>query len=388
MRILYIQASVVPPPSNPSADRFALLSQQMEGDVLQPVWFRDGSQVESVFGPGSYPVYQRGRFRYHWVLHPSDSGLRGKVGMFWKILRKGVQLHRESPFECIIAYSHMTIGLMGLLVKLFTGARLAIEIVTMPQRNHLSRSPKVTIKDRISKAYSDLCLHITVWGADRLHFLYPGQLNSYRWLRHKANSVFHEFVPTSLVPRKPPGCEESFVFFVGAPWYLKGVDILVQAFRRIGPDYPGWKLKLQGHFPDHGPLRQMIGATTEVEVLKATTNERTLELMSRASVLVLPSRCEGMPRVLLEAMAAGVPVIGSDIGGIPFLLSNGQAGLLVSPGDVGELEAGLRKLLSDRQLREDLGERGYRRAHGDLNETVYVNEFAAMVKATIARATV
>ena len=57
MRILYIHSTLVPPPLDPRTDRFVLLSDSLEGDVLQPTWFRSPEQVEAIFGPGSYPVY-------------------------------------------------------------------------------------------------------------------------------------------------------------------------------------------------------------------------------------------------------------------------------------------------------------------------------------------
>src|SRR5215469_2414829 len=81
-RILYIQASFVPPPRDAEMDRFHWLSQTLEGDILQPVWFRDPKEVEAEFGPGSYPVYTRGRFRYHWFLAWRFTGLRRRLEIF------------------------------------------------------------------------------------------------------------------------------------------------------------------------------------------------------------------------------------------------------------------------------------------------------------------
>src|SRR5579864_4465569 len=111
MRILYVHASFVPPPTNLETDRFYLLSQDLEGDVLQPVWFRTPEEVEAVFGPGSYPVYTAGRFRYHWFLSWRYQGVRQRLATFWFYLRKGWALCREYRYDCIVAYSHMTPGL-------------------------------------------------------------------------------------------------------------------------------------------------------------------------------------------------------------------------------------------------------------------------------------
>jgi glycosyltransferase involved in cell wall biosynthesis len=72
------------------------------------------------------------------------------------------------------------------------------------------------------------------------------------------------------------------------------------------------------------------------------------------AVFVLPSRTECLPLTILEAMRAGVPVVASRVGGIPEILRNGEAGLLVDPQNAGELAASIYRLTSDRQLRRRL----------------------------------
>src|SRR4051812_14855167 len=124
MRILYIQASFVPPPISPNADRFQWLSETLEGDVLQPVWFSKPEEVEAEFGPGSYPVYTRGRFRYHWFLCQNYQGIWQRLAIFRFYLLKARELHRERPVRLIVAYSHKTTGLIAGVIKMFTGAKL------------------------------------------------------------------------------------------------------------------------------------------------------------------------------------------------------------------------------------------------------------------------
>ena len=148
MRILYVHATFVPPPTNLQTDRFYLLSQELEGDVLQPVWFRTPEEVEAVFGPGSYPVYTVGRFRYHWHLSWRYQGIRQRVATFWFYLRKGLALNREHRYDCIVAYSHMTTGLCAGLLKLFARTKLIIEIVTAPQLVYLTDRPHPSWAER------------------------------------------------------------------------------------------------------------------------------------------------------------------------------------------------------------------------------------------------
>lgn len=381
MRILYIQPSLVPPPTDPRLDRFRLLSERLEGEVLQPVWYGKPSEVEAVFGPGSYPAYTSGSFRYHFLLAMAYAGRRSKYATLWFYIRKALELHKEKPFDCIVVYSHQTTGLIGVLLKLLTGAKLIVEIVTSPEHVCITERPVPTTGDRLRKLYSDITLHISTLASDRLHLLYPQQLHRYPLLRNRPATVFHEFVPVAAIGRStgtPP--EHPYLLLVGAPWYLKGADLLIAAFLRLAPDFPALHLKIQGHFPDRDQLEQLTQGSERIEVLRAVPLTETLERIRNAMVLVLPSRCEGMGRVLLEAMSAGVPVVGSNIGGIPFVVTDDRNGLIVPPNDVDALEQGLRRLVADPALRGRLGDGGFDMAKERFNEARYADQFASMVE--------
>ena len=384
MRILYVHATFVPPPTDQQIDRFFLLSEQLEGDVLQPIWLQSPAEIEAVFGPGSYPVHRVGRFQYHWFFAWRHKGIRGKLAVFWFYIRKGLELSREHRYDCIVAYSHMTTGIIAGLLKLLTRGKLIIEIATSPQFVYLTDRPRPSWRDRLMHLYSDVCLHLSMLLSNRAHFLYPGQLATYPLLRTMPNSVFHEFVPVSRIDRNSgAAAAEPFILMVGAPWYLKGADLLIEAFKRISPDFPSMTLKILGYYPDRAEMDALIGDAPRIEILTARPNPETLQIISQAAILVLPSRCEGMGRVLIEGMAAGIPLVGSDIGGIPFMIREGENGFLFSGGDSSALEQRLRELLADPDLRRRMADNGYQRAHTQLNEKVYVEQFAKMVGATV-----
>jgi glycosyltransferase involved in cell wall biosynthesis len=384
MRILYVHSTVQPPPTDLQTDRFFLLSSRLEGDVLQPIWFETPEEVEAMFGPGSYPVYTAGKFRYHWFLGTPRRGMRQRLATFWFYLRKGLQLHRQSRFDCIVAYSHMTTGVLAGVLKLLTGAKLVIEIVTCPHLVYITERAEPGLRERVMKLYSDVCLHLSMLMADRAHFLHPQQLRPFTLLRKTRNSVFHEFVPVSIIDREVSReGQEQYVLLAGAPWYLKGADVLIKAFLAVAPEFPDVKLKILGHYPDRTELDAMTGGSPQVEILRARPYLEALRIISGAAVVVMPSRCEGLSRALLEAMAAGIPLIGSDVGGIPMLVRDGENGFLCPVGDHATLSKRLRQLLGDDQLRRRMGNSGYARAHGELNEERYVQEFARMIEATM-----
>jgi glycosyltransferase involved in cell wall biosynthesis len=381
MRILYLQPSYVPPPTDVEMDRFFLLSEHLEGDILQPIWTAKAEDVENLYGPGSYPVFTRGRFGYHWLLEWPHRGLRTDLAVFRFFLRKGLALHREKRYDCIVVYSHLAPALVGGLLKLFTGAKLIVEVVTTPRLSFLNNRPRPTLKDRVGKFYSDACLYLSMLIGDRVHLLYETQLAGYKLLRHPPATVFQDFVPVSAVQRSEE--VERTVLLVGAPWYLKGVDRLIEAFLRLAGDFPDTKLKIQGHFPDPAALVALGNGSAQIEILKPANHVETLKRIGRSWVFVLPSRCEGVPRVMLEAMSAGVPVIGSDAGGIPACIRDGEYGFVVHEGDSDELETRLRQILSDAELRERFAARAYEVAHQEFNEQVYAARFTKMVRAAV-----
>jgi glycosyltransferase involved in cell wall biosynthesis len=222
-----------------------------------------------------------------------------------------------------------------------------------------------------------------MWMADRAHFLYAMQLGPYTLLRNVRNSVFHEFVPVSIIDRdRDREKRGKYVLLTGAPWYLKGADILIQAFLSLAAEFPDVKLKILGYYPDRAELDGLIGGSAQIEILQARPHREALEIIKGATVMVMPSRCEGLSRAIIEGMAAGIPLIGSIIGGTPVLVRDGENGYVFPVGDAAALGVRLRQLLKDDGLRSRMGDSGYARAHNELNESTYVREFARMIEAT------
>jgi glycosyltransferase involved in cell wall biosynthesis len=376
VRILYIHHTLVPPSPDPGKNRFLLL--EFEADILRPIWFGSSEEVEQFYGPGSYPVYTVGRCRYHWLLARRRDGLRRKLSALWFYLSRGLRIYRERRFDCVVTYSHMMTGVCGAVLKLLTGAKLIVEIVTAADRSYLVNQPRPTLGDRFMQRFSNLCLHISLLSCDQAHLLGPGLIAPFKRLRKVPRVVYHSFSPISAVPRRRD-VEEQSILLVGAPWYLKGADLLVAAFRRLAGDFPGVKLKIVGYFPDREHLEALTGGLPQIEILKHRPNTEVLEMMSLATIFALPSRCEGMAVVILEAMASGLPVVASDVGGIPTLVRDGENGFLVPVGDIPALEARLRQLLSDKGLRERMGARSYEIAHSEFSEKAYVDQFTRMV---------
>lgn len=139
----------------------------------------------------------------------------------------------------------------------------------------------------------------------------------------------------------------------------KGFDVLIQAFARIAGAWPTAKLVIWGEGEERGPLellRRDAGLDDRVDLPGATTDPAR-ELLT-ATIFVLPSRLEGLPMTLLEAMAMGRPVIASDCDfGPRDVVRDGIDGLLVPPEDPVAMATAIDALLRDPDKRRSLGER-------------------------------
>jgi glycosyltransferase involved in cell wall biosynthesis len=145
---------------------------------------------------------------------------------------------------------------------------------------------------------------------------------------------------------------------------VKGQRELIEALAEI----PDARLVLFGR--DHeqgGAFQSWLERTAEhfgvrERVVFAGHREDAARLVADLDVFVLPSWTEGLPVVVLEAMAQRRPVVATPVGGTPEVVADGETGLLVPPRDPHALAAAIRKLLADPERRQRMGEAGYRRA--------------------------
>jgi glycosyltransferase involved in cell wall biosynthesis len=138
------------------------------------------------------------------------------------------------------------------------------------------------------------------------------------------------------------------VLFVGRLSPEKGVGDLLGAWAHLGD---AARLKVVGDGPLAGLVRQAVARDGRIEFLGQQPRARVLELMREAGALAFPSRWfEGMPMVLLEALAVGLPVVASRLGGIPALIADGETGRCFTPGDSHDLAAKLAELFTSSDL--------------------------------------
>jgi glycosyltransferase involved in cell wall biosynthesis len=192
------------------------------------------------------------------------------------------------------------------------------------------------------------------------------------WPRDKIDVVYNAVDLARVEVEAPPGLREQLGGgsdtrpLVLTPARLdaqKGHRVLFEAIAQV----PDATFVLAGEGPEREPLEALaaqLGVAERVRFLGR--REDVPQLLAACDVFALPSLYEGSSLAVLEAMAAGIPVVSSAIGGTDELIEDGRSGLLVAPGDAAALAAALRRLLGDPELRQGLAARARERVEDGL----------------------
>lgn len=168
------------------------------------------------------------------------------------------------------------------------------------------------------------------------------------------------------------------VVFLGRLHVQKGLDVLLRALALV----PEARLVLAGDGPEREPLRrlaQRLGVADRVTFLGFVPRAAVPGLLASADVQVLPSIYEELGTAVLEGMRIGVPLVASETGGLPSLVTHGVTGLLVPPGDAAALAGALRRLLADRELAARLADQA-RRESRDYSWTALAERVLAVYR--------
>jgi|Deesub1362B_J571_1020462.scaffolds.fasta_scaffold00320_28 N-acetyl-alpha-D-glucosaminyl L-malate synthase BshA len=155
---------------------------------------------------------------------------------------------------------------------------------------------------------------------------------------------------------------EMSILFVGSLVKQKGIDTLLKAYRIVKERLPEAKLVIVGDGREREALENMSTRLKLKDVFFEGSRNRLGGYYSRSRVLALPSRSEGFGLVALEAMAYGLPVVATRVGGIPEVVTHGEAGMLVEKDDASALAEALIKVMADKALWQKLSQNARKRA--------------------------
>ncbi len=166
--------------------------------------------------------------------------------------------------------------------------------------------------------------------------------------------------------------KDETIFQILSVGYLierKGFEYLIRAMPHVLKEHENVRLKIVGSGPLESKLKSLIrelGLGDKVEIIKNVSDENLLMMYNSADLFVLPSivdsqgNTEGLGVVLLEAMACGLPVIGSDVGGIPDIIEDGNNGFLVKQKNSELLKNSILNFIEDKKLSDNISGKGYK----------------------------
>jgi glycosyltransferase involved in cell wall biosynthesis len=371
MRLLILGAGPAMP-NSPTAywDKYVCLSRYFSGDIITPVGDPKHLIVDNAPQDfGFHPFLSR---------HGSNT-IAKNMRCFSFTIFKALKIYfSRHKYDVIISPNPHVTAFIAMCIRAFTGAKVLVEVngnfgdaFRFEQAGH--RGFVARMKERVAMFLMPFALK----RADMVKLLYSNQLDALPLLcslpfRHVA---FPEFVPMNRFARVPVH-DGKYIFLLGYPWYLKGVDLLIRAFNMLSPEFPEHRLKIVGWCPEGREyFENLAGGNNKIELCDPVYYDEVPSLMSSCSCYVLASRTEAMGRVLAEAMACRKPIVASNVGGVPSIIFHGYNGLLFERESVDDLAQKLRAILADKALAKKLGDNGYKYAEEHLSESCYVDNY-------------
>ena len=262
----------------------------------------------------------------------------------------------QAQDDCVVVATRLTLDLA------LAGLRTDRQVAVAQEHNHLSQHRDV--RQEYAAHYPAL---------DAVTVLTEGDAIAYRSLLDDACPVVvvPNAMPHGTVLRRSP-LTAPVAVAAGSLVHRKGFDLLIDAWRTVAVTHPGWRLRIYGE----GELRHDLAERIERAGLSAVVSLEGFQpdlarCLDEASLFVLPSRAEGLPMVVIEAMAAGLPVVAADCPTGPAeLLEHGRHGVLVRPRDSAALADGILRVVSDAVEQRRLADAAASRARSfDLTAT-------------------
>lgn len=310
----------------------------------------------------------------------------GPLLALWLIVRHRVQVVvAQSPYEGLAGAAAKKIaGWFGYRVCLVVENHGDFEeSVFMQRRVAFSGVYRVLMRRaaRFSLRHADLLRAISTSTREQLE----------RWAPEKSITQFPTWTDIDAfldADAEPERRNAQDIVYVGVLIPRKGVHHLIAAFADIAADFPGARLVIVGSEDNKnyaaGLKRQAKtrGLEGRVLFLDAMAQAKLAVRMGKSRVCVLPSLSEALGRVVIEAMATYTPVIGSNVGGIPDMVRDGESGFLVTPGDETMLAEKIRWVLEHPEEAKVMGRKGRAFAEKFFSTEAYIAGYRRIFEAS------
>jgi glycosyltransferase involved in cell wall biosynthesis len=304
--------------------------------------------------------------------------------LFWLLLPARIArlLRRDRP-DAIVAQSPYEAA-AALLARRLAGSRARIATDVQGDWRTATRLYGSPLRGLLRRP-ADALAAASLRRVDAVRTISPFTTELVRALGIEPAGTFPTFVDLGpFAEREPVGPPaEPTAVFVGVLELYKNVDGLAEAWRAVERRLPEARLHLVGKGSRVDVVRSLLADCPSVRWTPELDAAGVAAAMDEATLLVLPSRSEGMGRVVIEAFCRERPVVGTRVGGIPDLVEHGRNGLLVAPDSTEELAEALVQLLGDPGRAAALGAEA-RRSVAPWLQTP--EEYAARVRAVVEAA--
>jgi glycosyltransferase involved in cell wall biosynthesis len=287
-------------------------------------------------------------------------GARDPIGAyrFWRCLRN---------YDFAIVHQHFGARSVRRIIRMSSDARLVVHI-----------------HGRMSEPISARSVPVAARGADVVIAVSNAVALQFPALRpivvHAGVESPMEFHPENKAPRTTT--------VIGAACRLvplKGLLELIRAVASLQLEFPGLRLEIAGTGPQREDLEIEIGRLGLAGRIRFLGWQQDLRPIFRSwDIFAMPSLDEGLPIAVLEAMAQGLPIIATSVGGLPELIEDGRTGYLVPRSDVAALARCLRLLILDPERRRAMGAAGRERVRDHFSAARMVAEIAAIYDSLVA----
>ncbi len=303
--------------------------------------------------------------------------------LFLAAMKEAKALKRSKGLDIVICYDPLKTGLISYLIKKIYGCKMIVEVNGVYDSPELYRFKKGFLI-KIKRAIYPKIQNFILRSSDGVKCLFKGQVKND--LPVKKQIVRHFFDFTQISKSNYAVNDAPVILSMGYPSYIKGMDVLVTAFNKLADKYPSWKLVIAGYFSpgDREYLQDLAVDKERVSIRKPVEFSKVPELIDHSNIFVLASRTEGIPRVLIEAMARGRARIASTVGGIPAVINDGKDGFLIEPGNVDDLCEKLVKLMDSEPLRQKFCEAGLKRFENEFTITQYTQHIQELYESVCA----
>ena len=310
-------------------------------------------RVVAAAQPGS-PTYAE-RFRLAGPTRPGAlDGALYYLRLPWRVAR---ELRRFQPEAVIAQNVHETVIALGARFVVRSRARVVLDLHgdwRVATRLYGSRLRALL------NPVNDLIGPVAIRRADAVRVISAWTAGLVRAEGVEPAAVFPAFVDVTAFRAHPPVPlpVEPCALFVGVLERYKGFDVLADAWRQVARELPQARLCVVGRGTLAPQAARLAAEVPGVSWQEQLSPSEVASALDEATLLVLPSRAEGLGRVAIEAFCRRRPVVGSLAGGIPDVVADDDTGVLVPPGDAAALAAALVRVLADRSLAERLGAAG------------------------------